>query len=88
MREFTTVEKLALDSSPSYDALVRYKGFVCFAFLTYKGTYDAEIYEYVDEPDAEFAEIECRLALNEKATEPFVNSGEAIKWCFDSIDRK
>ena len=88
MREFTTIEKLALAASSSYDAIVRYKGFVCLASLTYKGTYDAEVYEYVDEPDAEFSEIECRLSLHEKATEPFVNSGEAIKWCFDSIDRK
>ena len=87
MKEFTTVEKLALNISPSYDAIVRYKGFVCLATMNYKGTYDAEVYEYVDEPDAEFAEIECRLSLNEKANEPFKNSGEAIKWCFDTIDR-
>jgi len=86
MTEFTTVEKLALDISPSYDAIVRYKGFVCLATLNYKGKYEAEVYEYVDEPDSEFAEIECRLSLNEKATEQFGNSGEAIKWCFDTID--
>ena len=86
MTEFTTVEKLALDISPSYDAIVRYKGFVCLATLNYKGKYEAEVYEYVDEPDSEFAEIECRLSLNEKATEPFGNSGEAIKWCFDTIE--
>jgi len=24
--------------------------------------------------------------FNEKATEQFGNSGEAIKWCFDTID--
>lgn len=88
MTEFTTIEKIALDISPSYDAIVRYKGFVCLAALNYKGKYDAEIYEYVDEPYAEFAEIECRLCLNEKSTEQFVNSGEAISWCFDRIDRK
>ena len=87
MMEFTTVEKLALIISPSYDAIVRYKGFVCLAMMNYKGTYAAEVYEYVDEPDAEFAEIECRLSLNEKANETFKSSGEAIKWCFDTIDR-
>lgn len=86
MKQFTTIEKLALDISPSYDAIVRYKGFVCLAALNYKGNYEAEVYEYVDEPDAEFAEIECRITLSEKATEPFANSGEAIKWCFDIID--
>lgn len=86
MTEFTTIERLALNASSSYDAIVRYKGFVCLAAMNYKGTYDAEVYEYIDEPDAEFAEIECRLALNEKSTEPFANSGEAIKWCFETID--
>ena len=86
MTEFTTIEKLALNISPSYDAIVRYKGFVCLAAMNYKGEYEAEIYEYVDEPDSEFAEIECRLLLDEKATMTFQNSGEAIKWCFDKVD--
>ena len=86
MTEFTTIEKLALNTSSSYDAIVRYKGWVCLASLNYKGTYDAEIYEYVDEPDSEFAEIECRISLIDKASEPFKTSGEAIKWCFDNID--
>ena len=85
MTEFTTIEKLALNISPSYDAIVRYKGFVCLAAMNYKGEYEAEIYEYVDEAD-EYAEIECRLNLNEKAAIPFKNSGEAIKWCFDKVD--
>ena len=88
MTEFTTIERIALNISASYDAIVRYKGFVCLATLTYKGTYDAEIYEYVDEPEAEFAEIECRIMLNEKATEAFKDSGSAISWCFNKIDNK
>ena len=87
MSDFTTIEKLALNISPSYDAVVRYNGFVCLATLNYKGTYDAKVYEYIDEPDAEFAEIECRLSLNEKSSTPFDNSGDAIKWCFDFIDK-
>lgn len=86
MTEFTTIEKLALNISPSYDAIVRYKGWVCVATLNYKGTYEATVYEYVDEPDSEFSEIECRITAIDKASEPFKTSGEAIKWCFDSID--
>ena len=82
---FTTIEKLALDISPSYDALVRYGGKVCVAKLHYKGTYKAEIYEFIDEPDEEISEIECRLSLSEKATETFKTSGEAIMWCFKKI---
>ena len=88
MTEFTNIERLALNVSPSYDAIVRYRGFVCLATVNYKGTYNAEIYEYVDDPDSKFSEIECRLSLNEKASETFANSGEAIKWCFDNIDKK
>ena len=84
MSNFTTIEKLALNISPSYDAIVRYNGFVCIAKMNYKGTYDAEIYEFIDSTE-EFYEIECRLALIETATEKFKASGDAIKWCFDFI---
>ena len=62
MTDFTSIEHLALSISPSYDAIVRYKGFVCLATSNYMGKYEACIYEYVDEPDAEYAEIECRLS--------------------------
>lgn len=88
MTDFTTIEKLALSISPSYDAIVRYKDFVCLATSNYMGKYEACIYEYVDEPDAEYAEIECRLSLTQKAKDTFKNSGEAIKWCFDTLDKK
>lgn len=82
---FTTIEKLALDISPSYDAIVRYGGKVCVAKLHYKGGYQAEIYEFIDEPDVDFSEIECRLSLSEKAAETFKTSGEAIMWCLKKI---
>ena len=88
MTEFTTIERLALKTSPSYDAIVRYKGFVCLAALNYKGTYDATVYEYVDEPESEFSEIECRLTLNVKDSKDFKDSGEAINWCFNKIDKR
>jgi len=55
-----------------------------FEFLS---DYD-EIYEYVAEPEVEFSEIECRIMLNEKATEAFKDSGSAISWCFNKIDNK
>lgn len=87
MTEFTTIEKLALETSASYDAIVRYRNHVCLAALNYKGEYDAEIYEFVDEPDIDgFSEIECRIALIEKADTTFKHNGSAIKWCFDKLD--
>ena len=41
---FTIIEKLTLNLSPSYDAIVRYGGKVCVTRLNYKGKYEAEIY--------------------------------------------
>ena len=88
MANFKTIETLVGELSPSYDAVVRYKEKVCVARLTYKGSYEAEIYDFCEEPDVDgFSEIECRIALIEDSAEPFSNSGEAIKWCFDWIDR-
>ena len=88
MTDFTTIEKLALSISPSYDAIVRYKDFVCLATSNYMGKYEACIYEYIDEPDSEFAEIECRLSINLKTDTTFENSGEALIWCFNKLDTK
>jgi len=88
MTDFTSIEQLALSISPSYDAIVRYKGFVCLSKLNYLGKYEAYIYEYIDEPDSEFAEIECRLSINLKADTTFENSGEALIWCFNKLDTK
>lgn len=88
MTNFTTIEKLAVETSASYDAIVRYKNHVCLAALNYKGEYDAEIYEFVDEPDIDgFSEIECRIAMIKKSDKAFDNSGAAIKWCFDKLDK-
>ena len=88
MTNFTTIETLDFKMRPAYDALVRYKHHVCLAAMNYKGEYKAEIYEFVDEPETDgFSEIECRLALIEKADTKFTDSGSAIKWCFDKLDK-
>ena len=88
MTNFTTIENLDLKMSASYDALIRYKHHVCLAKINYKGQYEAEIYEFVDEPETDgFSEIECRIALTEKANTTFPDSGTAIKWCFDKLDK-
>ena len=85
MTNFTTIEKLALNASPCYDCIVRYHGFVRLAKMNYKGTYDAEVYEFIDSTE-DFTEIECRLAPIEKANGNFATSGEAVKWCFTFIE--
>ena len=64
MANFKTIETLVGELSPSYDAVVRYKEKVCVARLTYKGSYEAEIYDFCEEPDVDgFSEIECRKLL-------------------------
>ncbi len=88
MTNFTTIENLDMGLRPAYDALIRYKHHVCVARQNYKCEYEAEIYEFVDEPETDgFSEIECRLALIEKADTKFSDSGSAIKWCFDKLDK-
>ena len=88
MTNFTTIENLDMGLRPAYDALIRYKHHVCVARQNYKCEYEAEIYEFVDEPETDgFSEIECRLALIEKADAKFSDSGSAIKWCFDKLDK-
>ena len=88
MTNFTTIENLDGRMRPAYDALIRYNHHVCLARQNYKGEYEAEIYEFIDEPEIDgFSEIECRLALIEKANTTFTDSGSAIKWCFDKLDK-
>ena len=82
---FTTIEKLQLAVSASYGAVIQYGDKVFVTDITWKGGFTAEIYEFIDEPDEEISEIECRLSLSEKATETFKTSGEAIMWCFKKI---
>lgn len=85
MKEFTTIENLTDELRPGYDALVTYKKHVCTARQNWKGGYEASIYEFIDEPEDGFAEIECRLSKIDGA-ENFQTSGDAIKWCFDELD--
>ena len=86
MKRFTTIENLAGEMCTAYDAIVRYKDHVCYAKLDYKGRYTAMVYEFDDEPDVDFAEIECRLAMIEYSDTKYKTSGEAIAWCFEYIN--
>lgn len=88
MTKFTTIEELDGKLRPAYDALIRYKHNVCIAKQNYTGGYEAEIYEFVDDPEVDgFPEIECRIALIDKAETEFHDSGSAIKWCFETLDK-
>lgn len=88
MNEFTTIEKLALEIRSGYDVIICYKNYVCLAAMNFNSEYNTEIYEFVDEPDIDgFLEIECRISMIEKSDKTFNDSGSAIKWCFDKLDK-
>lgn len=80
--EFTTMEKLQMKVSGSYGVVLKYGDRVFVSDCHYKGGFTADIYEMVDDPEEMgLADIECRLALIETATERFIDNGHAIAWC-------
>ncbi len=80
--EFTTIEKLQLEVSVGYGAVLQYGDKVFVTDITWKGGFTAEIYEFVETPEETgLGDIECRLSLWTKADEKFADSGHAIAWC-------
>ena len=83
MKEFTTIEKLTMQITPCYGAVLRLNEQVFATDLDQNGNYYAKIYEMVDVDDAPSA-IEARLSLIAEASEHFEDSGHAIEWCFNN----
>ncbi len=80
MKEFTTMEKLEMKTSGCYGAILKYGDKVLYTSVTYKGTYYAEVYEFVETPEETgLGEIECRLNQIERE-EGFPDGGHAIEW--------
>ena len=79
---FTTMEHLALETNPTYGAVIKYGDRVFHTDLTWKGGFSASIYEFIDDPEETgLGDIECRLSLIAKATTEFEDSGHALEWC-------
>ena len=86
MSEFTTMEHLELSLSTG-EASLQYGDKVLVARMNYwKGDYEAEIYEFVDEPRDGFDRIECRLALIRKSEERFEDGGHAMQWALQNMN--
>lgn len=84
--EFTTIEKLQLDVSGSYGAVIQYGDKVFVTDIAWQGGYTAEIYEFIEFPeDTRLGDIECRLTPWAKAEETFKDNGHALQWCFSQI---
>jgi len=80
MTEFTTMEKLEMKTSGCYGAILRYGDKVLYTSDTYKGTYYAEVYEFIETPEETgLGAIECRLSRIERK-EGFQDSGHAMQW--------
>ena len=80
MRDFTTMEHLQ-ERVSSYGAVLRYNDRVFVTDITYAGQFRASIYEFVDEPDVDFDQIECRLFLIDTSHKAFEDAGHAVAWC-------
>ena len=80
MSDFTTMEHLQ-EKVSSYGAVIRYNGRVFVTDITHTGEFRASIYEFVDEPDVDFDQIECRLFLIDTSHKAFEDAGHAIAWC-------
>jgi hypothetical protein len=86
MNDFTTMEHLELSLSTG-EAAIQYGDKVLVATLNCcKGTYEAEIYEFVDEPDDGLDRIECRLALIKKSETQFKDGGHAMQWSLEKMN--
>lgn len=80
--EFTTIEKLQMQVSASYGAVLQYGDKVLVTDIFWKGGFTAEIYEFVETPEETgLGDIACRLAPWKKADERFADNGHAIAWC-------
>ena len=78
----TTMERLSMQTNPTYGAVIKYDDRVFHTDLTWKGGYFANIYEFVDDPEETgLGDIECRLSLIAEADEEFKDSGHALEWC-------
>ena len=86
MDRFTTMERLSMETNPTYGAVIKYGDRVFHTDLTWKGGFSASIYEFIDDPEETGLDaIECRLAPWEKATETFQDGGHAVAWCFGQL---
>lgn len=84
---FTTIEKLQLEVSATYGAVLQYGDKVFVTDINWQGGFTAEIFEFVEFPeDTGLGEIECRLTPWGKAEETFKDGGHAIAWCIAQIN--
>ena len=79
---FTTMEKLRMQVSATYGAVIKFGDRVFVTDSHRNGGFTAAIYEFIETPEETGLEdIECRVHLIQTATERFVDNGHALAWC-------
>ena len=83
----TTMEKLWNDGCAEQGAVLKYSDKVLVCGLTYRG-FESAVYEFIEtEEETGLSYIECRLNLRIASPKPFDDGGDAMKWCYDNIDK-
>ncbi len=75
----TSIESLEMDFG-GYGNVLQYGEFAIATDVNYKGRFIAAIYEFVETPNEELSDVECKLNLIKTATETFEDGGHAIEW--------
>ena len=80
--KFTTMEKLQMQVSATYGAVIKFGDRVFVTDSHWSGGFTAAIYEFIETPEEiGLDDIECRVHLIKTANERFVDNGHALAWC-------
>ena len=70
----TTMEELWSNSCAEQGAVLKYG--------------DKAIYEFIEtEEKTQQSYIECKIQLKTKCPTPFDDGGDAMKWCYDNVNK-
>ena len=85
--DITTMEHLEADGCSNQGAVLKYGDKVLVCGITYRG-FEAAIYEFIEvEKETGLPYFECRIELIKVAPQPFTDGGDAMKWCYDTIEK-
>lgn len=69
---------------PCYDSIMQYGDRVLVAQMNWKGSMEAAVYGFAEDPKEGFSEVECRLELLKVSDETYEDAGHAIEWCIQN----
>ena len=63
------------------DSIMQFGDRVLVAKTNWKGSVEAAVYGFAEDPKEGLSEIECRLGLLKISDETYADAGHAIEWC-------